>query len=83
MAGTPLTTEEHDQLLTDIYVYALEPANYAAGWDSIYEATTREELTELLNELGGATTLDDALDKLRRGVEIRKSYGDDIRATAF
>ncbi len=50
------------------------------GWDVIVEATTQEELLELI---GRCYTLEGAIKKVHEYCKGHKAYGDEIRAEVF
>jgi hypothetical protein len=55
-------------------------ANYEAGWDVVVEAYTDEEISQAVGRCSSAAA---AIAKLGRIVGAHKSYGDEIRSTAF
>lgn len=61
-------------------VRAHAQAHYEQGWEIVVEATTDEELLE---HVGEATTIEQAIANVRRFVEIHNEHAAGIRATAF
>ena len=67
------------ELVAAVREFAL--ANYEnGGWDVVVEAYTDDEIAHVVGRCSSAAA---AIAKMRKTVGAHKSYGDEIRSTAF